>query len=950
MIPMKPCYSHAARARLLGLRLSALLALPALAFGQAASSTEDKQGETLKLDKFVVTGSLLPASQGETFIPVTSYSSTKLLQLGAATPIEGLRTLPSFFGATSTELDSNGGSGAATVNLRGLGGTLTLVNGRRAFDFADLNLIPIDAVQSIDILKDGAGSVYGADALAGVVNVVLKKKWIGTQLRAGYGISSRNDAQQWDLSLSHGQTFDKEKGYITMVLAYADKKSLYARDRELSANADGRPFGGLNGGSPTFAGHVGAAAGGLMLNNGLQYPQSPSDYHNFNPSTESFNFRLFSPTIPGQERKLAHLAAGYELFGKQVEAYWEFDWAHQLTNNGLAPAPFTMPNTTARNSVYNPWGAGNTIPGNTVRYRPTDVDIRRSIFDKTTWRTVLGLQGKLKNGWSYDTAYHRMHEDLIQTEKNGILRSAIVAETDAGRFNPFALTGSKGTFNGKSWDNTKAISASLASGKKPTEDLLQTYDFKLFGPTFDLPAGPVNLAVGYEWRKLHLTYSPDAIYFSGDLLGFNAGNPFDASSENDAFFGELEVPLISRNNSLSLAKSLTLTGNIRFDNAQVQDNLTGDGRSFGSYTKRIGLRYEASDELTLRSTYGTGFRVPSLGSLYAAPGDNFPTLIDPLRFPIGQQTNTSTSGNPNLDPETSVSRSAGFVYSPKWAPGLNITVDYYRTKLSGLITDGAQFLLNQNAATQGTGYPIITRDGAGNITSVVTNPNALFADRILRDPTSGSLDDSNGPAVDSSYLNVAERVAKGIDYTISYRQRKKAWGQLTHTLEFNQVLGWQLIAAPGSPVQEWKGRFVDPSSNAIAPGSIPEWKGYYNLLWEKGPWTASVTVNYIHSVLDDPDAQLLDANGHFAFLDTKTGNLIPTDDISMERYVTFDLTVAYDFQSENKWLKGTEIRLGVQNIGDEPPPFSAGAFNDNYDTSSYNIRGRFFQLGVTKKF
>lgn len=925
---------------LLGAGLSLFAAQAA--FAQTPPDTTD---ETVKLDKYVVTGSLIPKTEGESFIPVSVYSSEKLLQLGSATPIEGLRSLPSFFGATSTELDSNGGSGAATVNLRGLGGTLTLVNGRRAFGFADLNTIAIDAIQSIDILKDGAGSVYGADALAGVVNVVLKKKYVGSQLRAGYGISGEGDAQQWDVSLLHGQTFAGGKGYFTLAGAYLDKDTLFARDRVLSAQADGRPLGGQNGGSPTFAGHIGAAAAGLLLNKSLQYGQTPADYGPFNPSTDSYNFRELSPSIPGQTRKLLHLSAGYELFDRMVEPYLEANWSNQFTANGLAPAPFAIPTVTARNSPYNPWGVGNVIPGNTVRYRGTDTGNRLTEYDKTLYRVVAGVKGTFDNNWGYDMAYMKSDSDVQLVEKNGIFNSLLVAEVLAGRFNPFARAGTTGTFRGLSWDNNKSLTTTLASGLKPFTDVLDTFDFKMFGPAMELPGGTVNLAVGYEKRKSHSTYFPDEVYFAGDLLGYNGGTPFDASSKNDAYFGELSVPLVSAKNNVPGVKELSVTTNVRYDVATVQDNLTGDGRDFGASTHRFGVRYQPVDEIVIRATYGTGFRVPDLSALYAGPGDNFPTLIDPLRFPIGQQTNTTTQGNPNLDPETSVSRGFGIIYSPKSVRGLNITIDYYKTKLTGLITDGAQFILNQNAATQGAGFPQVVPG-----VSVVTDPNALFADRIFRDPVTGSLDDQSGPAVDSTNLNVAERLAEGIDYTISYRQPKASWGQLTHTLEFNQVLTWDLVPEAGSPAQSFKGQFVDPSSNAIAPGSIPEWKGYYNLLWENGPWTVSLSMNYIHKVLDDPNAQLTDASGNFVYLDTATGNLVTHTNIDMERYVTFDATVSYAFKTDSKWFKDTELRFTAINIGDEPPPFSAGAFNDNYDTSLYSTRGRFFGFSVVRKF
>ncbi|MSU47119.1 MAG: hypothetical protein EXS42_08370 [Lacunisphaera sp.] len=168
----------------------------------------------------------------------------------------------------------------------------------------------------------------------------------------------------------------------------------------------------------------------------------------------------------------------------------------------------------------------------------------------------------------------------------------------------------------------------------------------------------------------------------------------------------------------------------------------------------------------------------------------------------------------------------------RWNNGDRVTAhDFVRAWLRllrqrvDLITDGAQFILNRNALTQGPGFVF------GNPATI--NLNALFANRIVRDPVTGSLDDSVVNTIDSTNFNVSERLAEGIDYSISYRQAKASWGQLTHTLQFNQVIKWQLVPEAGSPVQDWVGKFVDPSANAIAPGSIPEWKGYYNLLWEK---------------------------------------------------------------------------------------------------------------------
>ena len=253
--------------------------------------------------------------------------------------------------------------------------------------------------------------------------------------------------------------------------------------------------------------------------------------------------------------------------------YVEFDWGNQFTANALAAAPISLNNTATRNSVYNPFGVGIAPPGNTVRYRGVDAGNRQTDYDKTDYRGLVGVRGTFANGWGYDTAYLKTNEALRLTEKNGVSNAAITAAINSGAFNPFALAGTTGTFRGKTWDNHAALVGALASGRKPFDDTLDTYDFKLFGPAMELPAGPVNVALGYEWRYSHSTYQPDPIYFQGDLLGYNSGNPFDASAKNNAFYGEVAVPVLSAKNNVAFVKDLSVTGNIRYDNASVHDNL-----------------------------------------------------------------------------------------------------------------------------------------------------------------------------------------------------------------------------------------------------------------------------------------------------------------------------------------------------------------------------------------
>src|SRR4051812_17789316 len=230
---------------------------------------------TASTERVIVTGSYIPTAETESALPVTVYTAEVLQKQGANTPVEGLRQLPSFVGNASTENDSNGGDGTATINLRGIGSvnTLILLNGRRTFNFNDINAIPIGALSRTEILKDGASAVYGSDGVAGVVNFILlngpgEKPYEGAELFALYGNTTDTDAHVRQVYLRGGVTGLDGKVSIAAEGEYYSRANLYSRDRakvagtgnasNVGALATG--WGGPNGNSPTYAGRVSVAA------------------------------------------------------------------------------------------------------------------------------------------------------------------------------------------------------------------------------------------------------------------------------------------------------------------------------------------------------------------------------------------------------------------------------------------------------------------------------------------------------------------------------------------------------------------------------------------------------------------------------------------------------------------------------------------------------------------
>ena len=235
----------------------ALLSIHAVSTAAQPEPTESE--DTLSLEKFVTTGSSFPSPESETFSPVTVYSFPQMARLGAALPIEVLRHMPGFSGSVNTEQRVNGGNGGASVNLRGLAGTLTLLDGHRTGGFDNFNILPTIAISRIEIVKDGASAVYGADALSGVFNTVLIPKYTGGKIDIYYGNTADKDAGVLRTAILAGAT----RGNTNVVVAfeYYHRNAMHASDRDVSADSDGRSRGGKNQGSPVFSGRATARVG-----------------------------------------------------------------------------------------------------------------------------------------------------------------------------------------------------------------------------------------------------------------------------------------------------------------------------------------------------------------------------------------------------------------------------------------------------------------------------------------------------------------------------------------------------------------------------------------------------------------------------------------------------------------------------------------------------------------
>ena len=952
-------------------------------------------------ERVVVTGSYIPTAETESALPVTVYTSEVLQKQGANTPVEGLRQLPSFVGNTATENDANGGDGQAFINLRALGSgnTLILINGRRAFGFRNINAIPIGALSRTEVLKDGASAIYGSDAVAGVVNFILldgpgEKPFEGAEINLLYGNTTDHDARVLQSYVRGGVATDKVA--IAASGEYYDRDDIYSRDREIAVTADVRNLGGFNNNSPTFSGRIvtsGAGGGPKVLIDLSNNAPTRASYRTFDPDGSGtdpsrFNFRAYTPSIPGVEKSQYFVTARYKVFDDGLQMYGDVLYAKTKQDNGLAPAPFTMSaaryqngalgifngrdatgrlngsldNSNAaqlaiiRNSPFNPFGNNLTQ----LRYRLVEeLNNRRDLYDYDFYRYVAGVKGNFSftgNNFlsylGYDAGAVYERADYLRIDSGDATRGGIYREIIAGAFNPFIgqnapVTGTVPTYaNGvptgmtASYDNLAAAQRASYLGRSYNYSRDFLADAKVNGNLFPgLYQGGVAFNIGGEYRQSRTQQLPDPVQAAGDQLGFVQSLPSKYRQEVQSIFGELTIPLVTSTLKIPGVRSLEIAVAYRYEEFQNRDQLFGTRAKFDNGgTPRVSLRYQPIADLTLRASYGKSFLSPSPTDLFDRETQSFPVVFDPLIGDFAQPVNgVFVSGNPKLTPEKTDTYTTGLVYTPKFLSGFTMTVDFYQVYTTDVILDPFSFAQ----------IAITANGNAGG------GPGAPFAEFIQREDGPGGPQTGDIVSVDAQNQNASKRLVNGMDITATYQFHIQNLGTFTISTGYNYFFTWKAEPFTGAGTTNFLGDYNN-GTVPLAPGAIPYHKGYLRGEWEWKGFDFTSTVNYISSFNDDSSA-LLAAN---VIGGTDTN---PQYDIyrRVSDYITLDMQLSYTFpksaDAENgtflqRMLWGTKLTAGVNNAFDRNPPTVLGAFNDNYDTSLYSIRNRYYYVAINKKF
>ncbi len=643
------------------LGLAVVSAIPMFSSMQVLAA--DNAAETI--EKIQVTGSRIKRTDMETSSPVTLIGADDIKAMGASSIDSVLQKMTAASGAMTNPAVNNGSGGNARVDLRGLGAqrTLVLVNGRRminsgtgAASTVDLNTIPVSMIKQVEVLKDGASAVYGTDAVAGVVNIILKDDFEGLDMNFGGKLADQGDADETTFDLTMGSSFDR--GNVVIGLQYTDRGDASQADRDFSdcpifEDFDNKSFY-CGGSSYTPYGHIWAENADLQ-------GQADGGWHDFNTAEDAYNYSsasyLYTPM-----RRLNLTGIGHFDITDETRLVSEFTYSKRWSSQQMAPQPVWFDFDYDAEAMGDSLLAHGVADGEAISYgrRMTDVGPRGYEQVVDTVRAVIGLNGELDNGWGWDTSVVFGRNDSVDRATNLLNMGSIQDAIGEGDFNPLDQA---------DWSADNLAMYNYTENNSGGSQLL-VVSAGLNGELMELPAGYVGFAAGIERREEKAWYVPDSLTSQGlanDPRVEPTGGRF---SVNEAYL-EFAIPLVA---DTAFADNIDLSAAVR----------AFDYNTFGSdETWKLGLTWRVNDELMLRAVRSTAFRAPTVYELYAGKSPSF----EQIGFPGAQaQAEVTVGGNDQLTPELADTVTAGFVYAPEWFDGFSMTVDYYKIDIENSIS------------------------------------------------------------------------------------------------------------------------------------------------------------------------------------------------------------------------------------------------------------------------
>ena len=815
-------------------------------FGSGPAHAQQAQ-QPQQLERIEVTGTNIRRTDTETVSPVIVIDRKDIQESGAITVADVLARLPIAGTAVDDRLSNGFTPGAGNVDLRGIGpqNTLLLLNGRRVGPYAfgnraastqifqDLYALPLQDVERIEILKDGASAVYGADAVGGVINFITRRDYTGFSATARAGINQEGDGEVYGVDLVGGWgNLGKDKFNLYATFSYLHEGDVKVVDRDFAKTENLSPRGPDFRSSYAQPGTWIPFTGGSAARQPMgtcdfvgrfcreDRPQNPNN--TLQPESDRMSgFARFTYDISPSlqffaEALLMRNVAEFGGFGAAADRYRDPVTGEVLINNYIL-VPGSNPS--------NPYGVDVG-----ARFRFDEVGGQGGKVTSDRWRGLLGLKGTIGSNWDWEVGGYYDKGEVEEKRFN-----QVTVDSYASVANVYNFTGS---------NPASVLNQIRYNGVRTGESDLTGFDAKIAGEIFKLPAGPLMGAFGYNYIKTEMRDTPDPASAASLVMGSSASAGFGEQTVN-AFFAEFSIPVI---------KGVEAMAAVRYD------DYSGNG-SFSATSPKLGVKWQPTKELLLRTTWSQAFRAPSVYETSAASQTSFEFgLSDPLTCVNAGDPGCSLdvrvleTGNAKLQPEESDVWNVGLVFEPR--VGLSFEVDYFNIK-------------RKNEITSYDNQTLLELFGG--------NPNI-----VIRDPVTGL-----PVTLVNTYVNVNKSSVAGWDFGVKSRTPLgNNMGAVRANAFFTYYTRWEqetLVSDNGQPVIE--------AVNYLGTYGIPRARATGQLAWDYNAWSTALRVDYVKGQV-------------YQYSDEKSAS-----------ETVFGLNVAYNIS------KIWNVSLDIANLFDRDPAF-----------------------------
>lgn len=907
-----------------------------------------------KLSGVTVTGTYIRNIDVQTALPVTTITQQDIALSGASTVSDLLSQLPqsAAFDNNETSTGPNDARGdAASINLRGLGSgnTLVLLNGRRIAPHpisagavprlsTNINQIPLGAIERIEVLRDGASALYGSDAVAGVVNIILKKDFDGLDAHVRYGHVETGGLGETSATLLGGHNSDDGRTNVMGFLGLYRRTALQASDKSFTSTGDLRDRANststrwdnrsLSGPYGNFVTGTANADGSFSYRDvtaidGDTFHTAPGDngvdiVPGSLPRSLRYDYTPDYTLLPKTRRYQFYGAVNHD-FDNDIHAYADafYYHAHSFIANAASPISANSDNDiyVPASNYYNPFGTRFYGPGTAhpdeqpsdvliKNYRPVEIGLRTADVTSKAWQVSAGLRG-LIGSWQWDVGADYGKGQTVDYGGNMMsesrLRAQLALDTPDA-FNPFGGPGA---------NTPTALDAVRITTWRKGSAGLGSINARASGDLFDIPGGSVQAAAGLQYR--HESYSDrrDPFTLNDDVIALSQSADADGSRNVYAAFAELFVPIFSESNSIPGLHRLELSLAGRTEHYS----------DFGDATKpKVSLAWSPVDWLLLRGTYSEGFRAPTLAQVFTGQivrrntGTPDPYRVDVTGTPadLGDESRqVRRGGNPDLGPEQAKENSFGFVFQAPFARNLSISADYFRIRQQDVIDtygEAQQLALDFQLRESGQGSnPNVVR------LPVTDADRAAFAAWNAAHP-----DDQRAPAgtidyVRDTFINIARREVSGVDFGLKYRLRQTRLGNFNFKVNIAYLDEFLQQLDASSPEQQ-----------QLEYNGLPRVRGVAGVEWNRHRYSAGLLARYISSFKDT--SAPTDANGDY---------------FRVKAWTVYNAYVGLKLGDPDA-RHASSLRLGINNVFDKDPPLADE--NRGYFETIHDPRGRFYYL------